>query len=87
MLDGDGITMHGFDGGPPDLNDPLKHAWTSNTAAWKGGDRLSASLINARHPDVFRCLNGCLMRRASRCATCPASSYLLRILSCVASHV
>ena len=91
MLDGDGITMHGFDGGPPDLNDPLKHAWTSNTAAWKGGDRLSASLINARHPDVFRCLNGCLdaageqMRDLPGLVLSPSDSVVRRI-SCMTWH-
>ena len=91
VLDGDGITMHGFDGGPPDLNDPLKHAWTSNTAAWKGGDRLSASLINARHPDVFRCLNGCLdaageqMRDLPGLVLSPSDSVVRRI-SCMTWH-
>jgi len=56
-LDGDGvISTHGFLNGPPKLETPLDHQWTPNPNG-EIGDRLSATLVNARHPDAFRFMN------------------------------
>ena len=55
-LDGDGIGPNGFQ--QPDLKDPLQHAWNSNPHIFSG-DRLHASLVNARHPDLSSCTRGC----------------------------
>ena len=58
VLDGNGVTMQGF-ADPLDMARPLRHAWAFDPNAWKGGDRMSASVVNVRHPDIFRCLVGC----------------------------
>lgn len=55
VLDGNGITMGGFDDGPPDAQHPLRHIWR-NEVHTDRNDRMSASVANKRHPDIFRCL-------------------------------
>merc|ERR1719424_1071126 len=54
VIDGDGFTGAGWVGGPPDINDPLRNIWQANPYS-HAGDRLSASLVNSRHPDTYRC--------------------------------
>ena len=71
VLDGNGVTMHGF-ADPLDMARPLQHAWAFDPNAWKGGDRLSASVVNVRHPDIFRCLVGCQDERGREMKELPA---------------
>ena len=58
VLDGDGISGGGFDGGPPSLRDPLRNVWRV-TRRNDRNDRMSASLVTSRHPDIFRCIKIC----------------------------
>ena len=55
VLDGQGIDLEGFRGGPPTVYNPLKDAWRPDPSD-SHGDRLSATLVNKHHPDVFRCI-------------------------------
>ena len=59
VLDGGGVNWKGFMSGPPDLADPLRQTLLPDSGEWKGSGRLSATLVNSRHPDVFRCFTGC----------------------------
>ena len=65
VLDGDGLTpgvSGGFVSGPPNLEEPLKrdgrYLWDDNPNQ-ASGDRMSGSLINVRHPEVFQCRGIC----------------------------
>lgn len=58
VLDGDGISGGGFDGDPPSLEHPLRNIWRAE-APNDRNDRLSCSLVNVRHPDIFRCIQIC----------------------------
>ena len=55
VLDGDGLVdlATGALNEKFDASDPLGHIWAPNPAL-KTGDRLSATLINRRHPDILR---------------------------------
>lgn len=59
VLDGGGVNWNGFINGPPDLLDPLRETLVPDSRSFKGSGRLSATLVNSRHPDVFRCFTGC----------------------------
>ena len=53
-IDGAGLSVHGL-AMEPDQQRPLVNIWDRRPDL-HFGDRLSASLVNRRHPDVFRCL-------------------------------
>ena len=89
-LDGDGVTMHGFIS-TPDLDNPLEHAWAVDVGAWKGGDRVSSSVVNSRHPDIFRCLVGCVDGAGAEMRDLPAlvlqpSAAVRSRVSCMSWH-
>ena len=53
VLDGDGVGFGHFVAGEPTHYRPLKSAF--EVGAWDaGGDRVSSTLVNSRHPDIFR---------------------------------
>ena len=54
MLDLGGVGV-GMPLSSVDVSDPLGHLWTPDGDS-PGGDRVSTSLINRRHPEVFRCM-------------------------------
>ena len=54
-LDGGGVDWHGFTSGAIDLSDPLRATLERDSRSYKGAGRVSATLVNSRHPDVFRC--------------------------------
>ena len=56
VLDGNGISGGGFDDGEPDAAHPLRHIWRNDVHTDRN-DRMSATLVNKRHPGIFRCLN------------------------------
>ena len=55
-LDGDGIGKGGWV--RPDVNDPLRNIWSMDSGRQEA-DRMGSSLINVRHPEIFRCLGAC----------------------------
>lgn len=55
-----GISLSGFNDGPPDVNRPLKNVWEPDYdwgREFMRSDRMAASMINVRHPEMLRCLS------------------------------
>lgn len=62
VLEAGGISGSGFDHGTPRNDDPLRHFWRVHgqpRISAAHNDRVSATLVNYRHPDLFRCRGMC----------------------------
>ena len=57
-LIGDGIDSGGLRNGNPDLDHPLRSIWRTDSGL-ATADRMSATMVNHRHPEIIRCLGQC----------------------------